>query len=816
MITVPPKEIAAFLGSHLDHVLQQTGIEFGQTVAANRQFKAGCALMDVLNAVESVQEQIRAFLQERRTNPTSNRGDLDVSEPVKVRITSLYLLYNLYSRLPIYRNPFLCFFMDIYTTSLRDEQQRPERFVVSVILSGDGDELAPSTAAELISIAQEAESKRVDLQFLEQHLPEVPIEDQVALGWSWESLGQQRWSDRKHGREFLKLMDSLRHAGSAHNTGGDASKSDQSVLETRVRSRVDSEIGSTTTEEQPHRPSEGNGDGDADELEEWEIEAEKHFQDLEDAAPAPAKTSKPKKANEVTVNRQQLNAIMEQSAIQPLTFDQEQFMLSQFNTDASKVHIPLPPPESLPGIVDNNPTIAFNLLLYLIQLSADLDGGDALSAGAKLNDTNITGNSGKAGAGSPEPSIVDAYFDTMTHAKRLTLHSLEVVNRLTGSTTLPSRFLHAYIENAIRCCELIEDKVGQARVVRMLCVFLQSMLRNGAITIAGYFHALQSFCVQFARVKEVANLFQSLVEYQRKLDGQSPAPAQGSSHRGPQPPPLQQLQSQSQPQQPQQPQQSASRSLAHSISMPSTPTGDIPQRSSWLASSGSISNVKSTLSKHTSLNGFSTPGALSQFIHPGPASPAAGGSIGGASGQNGGSHSTGQSFSNSNGGTSGSYLKTHHKHSSQHSSASGSLFSSPTVMSASVNAFNSGLGNPTSLTLNGNNSGGIGGAGSSGHGSYRSRSGSVVPSSLTLASSSAGAAAESANDLDAALRASLRDMEARGESFSNAGPGRAGSNRTAVNGQQQHQTINLGPPKGFNTASHLGNLARGRGARRGG
>lgn len=67
-------------------------------------------------------------------------------------------------------------------------------------------------------------------------------------------------------------------------------------------------------------------DDDQEELEEWEIEAEKHLQDANEIAPAPPVKSsqKAKKAAEITYNRQQMNAIMEQAVIQPLSFDQEQ------------------------------------------------------------------------------------------------------------------------------------------------------------------------------------------------------------------------------------------------------------------------------------------------------------------------------------------------------------------------------------------------------------------------------------------------------------------------------------------------------------
>ncbi|KAF9434329.1 hypothetical protein BGZ76_008202 [Entomortierella beljakovae] len=788
MITLPPQEIAAFLGNHLDHVLQQTESDFGQSLATNRQFKAGCALMDVLNSVESVQERIREFLHDRGRGKSA-RESLEPCEPLKIRIISL-----LYSNLPIQMNPFLCFFMDMYTTLLHDDQQRPERFVVSIILSGEGEELAPSTPAELIAIALEVDPKLIDLQSLEDIIPDAPIGNQITSGLGWESLKQHKQGDKK---EIWEMTNFLGKFGSSQlgNSNIDNSTNENplnTIRNTDFSNNVlDTRLPTTTGTIQTQ-----GAINEEDELEEWEIEAEKHFQDSDDVAPAPAKLiTKPKKPD-VIFNRQQLNAIMELASIQPLSFDQEQFMLSQFSTDAVKVHIPLPPPDSLPGIVDNNPTIAFNLLQYLIQLSSELDGGATETSSNSNGDGSGSVRTGKVNPkdgsfDSPESSIVDSYLNTMTHAKHLTLHSLEVVNRLSGATTLSPQFLHAYIENAIRCCELVDDKTGQARVVRMLCVFLQSLLRNGAITIPGYFHALQSFCVQFARVKEVATLFQSLVDYQAKLDV-PPIQTQGPSIRAPQQPP-----------------QQPSRQQLQSASMPSTPTADTPQRSNWLASSGSISNVKSTLSKHTSLNGFSSPGALSQFIHPGPSSPASSSS----GHQNGGGGSSNQSFSNGS-----TNSKTHQKHLSQHSS--GSLFSTPTVISASVNAFNTGLGNPTNLSLNG------GSSGSNGHGStYRTKAGSTAPSSAPNS-----AIGDSPYDLDAALRASLKDMETRSASSSSsslggspgfssnvnrASSGSSSSSQQQQQQQQQQQAVHLGP-KGLNTSSHLGNQARGRGARRGG
>ncbi|GJJ74537.1 hypothetical protein EMPS_06895 [Entomortierella parvispora] len=718
---VPSQEMATFLGNHLDQVLQQSSQVFLKTVAAVQPFGAGCALMDVLNRVELAQDRIRTQLEEKNRK-TQNKNDIG-TEVVKVRVVSLYLLYSLYSHLPIHQNPFLCFFVDIYTSALQDNLQPSERFVVSVILTGDGEELAPSSPSELMAIAQEVDPRHVDLTLLHDILPKVPAGEQVLLGMSWSDYKLDSRDAQCPRWKSLDLSDWLAHSGAGEDgTNGEQTLNEQELI----------------SDDKPEDSEEG-------ELEEWEIEAEKHFQESEDAIPAPPKpASKPKNTIEPVMSRHNINLIMEQAVIQPLSFEEEQFMLSQFAVDADKVHIPLPPTDAISGIVDNNPTIAFNLLLYLIQLSKEMGLADVPANGG-------AGKAGSKGATSyPEPSMVDVYLDTMIHTKRLTLHSLEVVNRLTTATTVSPRFLHGYIENAVRCCELVEDKVGQARVVRMLCVFLQSLLRNNVITIPGYFHALQNFCIQFSRVKEVAALFQTLVEYQRKMDAQSP-----SHHTPPMPPPT-----------------VRTGFPGQSASVPSTPTTESSQRASWLANSGSISHIKTSLNKHNSMNGFSSPGALSQFIHPGPSSPAAGGQNGGGSG---GSFAFGQS----NG--SGLYIKTHHKHSSQHSSASGSLFSSPTVMSASVNAFNTGLGNPTSLTLNGSSS--------SNNNSQHSNGGqgpSSSSSQRTFAGSSWGQSHETVSefddeDLEAALRASLKDVEVHSQNGSSS----SFSSKSRLGGQDQ-------------------------------
>ncbi|KAH7639808.1 hypothetical protein HUG17_3841 [Dermatophagoides farinae] len=206
--------------------------------------------------------------------------------------------------------------------------------------------------------------------------------------------------------------------------------------------------------------------------------------------------------------------LLKKACQQSLTMSEMKSVQSQLKTIPSlsssllllKSILTVVDPTSLPGLVENNPSIAHELLPILIQQSPLKNFLPSTISSSSSSSTLINEN---------KDEIIITMSNIRDYLAALvdmdtSLHSIEVVNKLSTQLLLPEEFTYRYITNCIRTCENIKDRYLQNRLVRLVCVFLTALICKEIIDVRKIFFELQAFCIEFSQIRDAATLFRQL------------------------------------------------------------------------------------------------------------------------------------------------------------------------------------------------------------------------------------------------------------------------------------------------------------------
>jgi len=128
----------------------------------------------------------------------------------------------------------------------------------------------------------------------------------------------------------------------------------------------------------------------------------------------------------------------------------------------------------IPALIEHNPMVAYPVILRVME-------------------------------GQMDP-LADDYLASMI-GMDLSLHTMEVVNRLAMADALHAEYLQMFLGSCMAHCSTM--KTNSVRLVRLVCILIQSLIRHNKIEKEDISFEVQTFCVEFSRVREAAALYKS-------------------------------------------------------------------------------------------------------------------------------------------------------------------------------------------------------------------------------------------------------------------------------------------------------------------
>jgi len=175
------------------------------------------------------------------------------------------------------------------------------------------------------------------------------------------------------------------------------------------------------------------------------------------------------------------------------------------------------PSPTLGSLISNNPVLARGIIHLLLLSSPNT---------TTTPTTNTTPTPPSAATPPSPPSTSQRRQEILTSLSFLTptLNALETINVLITQTSALTKdetnlLIHNFLSNGTRSAEKMLDgeyrdggsgKRAQARQVQLLCLFVQSLLRAGVISLRDVYYEVQMLGVTFIYVKEARELWKAI------------------------------------------------------------------------------------------------------------------------------------------------------------------------------------------------------------------------------------------------------------------------------------------------------------------